>query len=1097
MATCKNFLTHLRRHALCQQREQSADVLRTRGRGSADRGRLHPLTATAKANATAKATATGPRRPAGGQVDTVDTVQGAFRGLGFHGGFSRDQGMKHPVLRVARCRLPATHAGRGFIFLKEAIERFKAGRGFGVPGGGSGGFGLALGAAERFGPEIERIGRREIELGEGFSRQILDARREGIERGLARGEADVRARLLRGRPAQGAFGIVLGRGKGGIAAGRIAPAQFGEVFVEARGNAGGGLPFGKGLFGMGIEPGEMGQQQTRIEVHAAAHRLTPVEDRLLGAVERAFCEHFLRRIARENQRGTPPGRKGPVAPLVDIGGLRRDADGLAGAADIAGAGEEMEKAHAAIRGEGQRRHKPRPQAGGVGVGRGKRGASFKPTPDPSRRREGRRRPLLTRKPDIAIPGDPPPPETAGAVLRHGHATPVWNKAGSLWHGWGCVGKSLRPSLNEFMHILRPLPTETQSMTIEYIAAKAAETVALQVIDRASPKILSNLAGIFSEEIRKIQVQFTKTFQNHLTQTFERSECIKTIISKDKPVPLEKIYVNLTLYCNDDRGLPDVSADPTQRNGCRFVLSGTGGAGKTVLLKHLLNISKQNSLGFVPIFVELRNIDFDSGEDMATCIFDEITKSGTKESYSLFQAALNEGLFALYLDGFDEIHPDQSTKALRFMRNFSDKYRSVSILISTRPQTGAATLQGYTVFHLEPLDKNQAIDLIERTDFDQNTKVKFLDRLNEELYDKHPTLMSLPILLAMMLYCFRTYADIPDRMTVFYGQSFETLYSIHDSENKELYKRTHHAGLAPDVFKTVLQAFSYLSLSNHDIEFTEFSLADYIKRSLSISNINVDYLKYKNDLIHNVCIIQPDGLSYVFAHRSFQEYFAAQFALNYSGRNRFLFFDRIISVAGSGVGRMMLEIDDIKTKRYWLVPKLEQIISALNKHSKEPLYKRFRLFYDRIYIEEGGDNHPVFSWETNSLSVVNYMVIQKLGEILGLHLGYMSIAANLLPFTEAEIRRYATPWIEDDAQNLTRGTIIRIQNPSGSPSDHDEYVLNKFSNPLLVKTGFGKQFSAYIKKISKSLEITLDELRNQSAMEDSELLSYRANEPNFI
>src|SRR5690606_36292884 len=147
-----------------------------------------------------------------------------------------------------------------------------------------------------------------------------------------------------------------------------------------------------------------------------------------------------------------------------------------------------------------------------------------------------------------------------------------------------------------------------------------------------------------------------------------------------------------------------------------------------------------------------------------------------------------------------------------------------------------------------------------------------------------------------------------------------------------FKRQQHAGLAHDVFKSVLQAFCYLSLSNHDMEFTEATLASYIQRALSISEVDVPLDKYRNDLIHNVCFIQTECLGYVFVHRSFQEYFSSLFAINYSGDSKYKVFDQIINVSGSVVAHMMMEIDSIKTRRYCLLPRCRDMHKYLSRVS---------------------------------------------------------------------------------------------------------------------------------------------------------------------
>lgn len=250
---------------------------------------------------------------------------------------------------------------------------------------------------------------------------------KGIERGGARRHHRLRTRRHGGLPAGGGIGhpvrAVLIRSPnirpGLIRSATCAMGQIAQELVEPGGHRR-GVPRG-GV--VAVQPGEQRQQQPRIEPGARAHRLPAIEDRFGHAVQRPVHQHLFGHVARQHQRRRPPLRKHAIAPPADIGALRRNPRRRAGQPHIAVPSQMMQKPRAPIR-----RERGTGAGGPAGIGG-----------QPSARPAGSARTRITQ-PDIAIPGDPPPPETAGAVLRHGHATPAWNKGGSLWHGWGCVGQ---------------------------------------------------------------------------------------------------------------------------------------------------------------------------------------------------------------------------------------------------------------------------------------------------------------------------------------------------------------------------------------------------------------------------------------------------------------------------------------------------------------------------------------------------------------------------------------------------------------------------------------------------------------------------------
>lgn len=615
-----------------------------------------------------------------------------------------------------------------------------------------------------------------------------------------------------------------------------------------------------------------------------------------------------------------------------------------------------------------------------------------------------------------------------------------------------------------------------AMPVEEIALSAAAKAASRVIERASPIAFEKIAKRLKIEALRARVQFTKTFQDHLQKSFERSLKIKTVISKDKPVLLEEIYVPLTLRSDEKEGILDVAADPTRTEGARFVLSGTGGAGKTVLMKHLLNISAENQINAVPLFVELRNLEFDSADSLEELIFHELMLDGGQETFEFFKVATEEGLFVLYLDGFDEIHPDESHKAISLIKRFASNFPNVSMLITTRPKTGIVTVREFVVFHVEPLSKQSAMSLIEKTEFDQITKERFLEQMRSGLFEKHRTLMSLPILVAMMLLAFRTYADIPDRMTVFYSQAFETLYSIHDAENKELFKRQHHAGLAPDVFRSVLQTFCYLSLSNHDIEFTESTLNSYIQRALRISKVDATVEKYKNDLIHNVCVLQPDGLSYVFVHRSFQEYFASLFALNYSGEQRFEVIDKIVDVSESAVAGMMIEINEIKTKRYWLFPRLSKFRKYLQGVKRRKLSKQITAFYSQIWV----DSDDQMSFSLGREATDNHRLMELFSSCLARRLAYAHVTRNLQLHDEKLFSALQPIPLNLKRQRSAQQGVIF--------GNERLYLFKDGAEEIVADNGFSHNFVRLLETVDNIHSELKNELSEHKQIEDSELFN---------
>ena len=63
--------------------------------------------------------------------------------------------------------------------------------------------------------------------------------------------------------------------------------------------------------------------------------------------------------------------------------------------------------------------------------------------------------------------------------------------------------------------------------------------------------------------------------------------------------------------------------------------------------------------------------------------------------------------------------------------------------------------------------------------------KFIDNVKKHLYDKHKSFLSNPLLTTMMLLTFDQFAEIPEKMFLFYEQAFDTLFLKHDATKRRL------------------------------------------------------------------------------------------------------------------------------------------------------------------------------------------------------------------------------------------------------------------------------------------------------------------------
>lgn len=223
------------------------------------------------------------------------------------------------------------------------------------------------------------------------------------------------------------------------------------------------------------------------------------------------------------------------------------------------------------------------------------------------------------------------------------------------------------------------------------------------------------------------------------------------------------------------------------------------------------------------------------------------------------------------DGFDELLDEKRRTVERQILELSNNNLGCIVVVSTRPDDRIASWQSFSIFHVLPLDQKQVVSLISKIKYEPKTKSKFIERIKTDLFRRHQSFLSSPLLATMMLMTFDQFADIPEKVYLFYDQAFDTLFSKHDAV-KEAFKRRMHSGLPIDVFKRYFSYFCLLSYFEQKYEFSDTELADYFKRGVNIEGVTLDAELFMRDLLESVCILQRDGLKVVFSHRSFQEFF---------------------------------------------------------------------------------------------------------------------------------------------------------------------------------------------------------------------------------
>ncbi len=479
-------------------------------------------------------------------------------------------------------------------------------------------------------------------------------------------------------------------------------------------------------------------------------------------------------------------------------------------------------------------------------------------------------------------------------------------------------------------------------------------IAIELVKQFAKPIFESVGKLTNEAHNKLKVTLNTCFADYIVRSYDKYSKTKTLLYRDAPVSLKDFYVRTDLQIGFDNKIKESDFIEQLKSKKRTIISGTAGSGKSTFCKSILLDLIENPIGIFPIFVELRHLNSDEHTSLFDFILKSLTEIEPTFTKSQLDYSLTLGKVLLIFDGFDELNNELRDKYEKEVVNLASKYHNILMLLSSRPDGRFQSWEEFYTYRILPLDKEKSKALISKLDYDRQVKRKFLEILDQQLFDQHESFASNPLLLTMMLLTYEQIAEIPNKIHLFYEQAFLTLFNKHDSL-KSLYKRKSHSNLPLDDFKKLLAAFSIVSYADRKYYFTEDEINKYLKIALKISGIELDEKLFLKDLLDTVCIMQKDGNGYTFTHRSFQEYFTSIFLVTNASDNKFKLIDKIAFVNDrDDVIPMVFDINKDLLEQEWIVPRMESMVKELSifPDTAEGRVKYLSLMYQSLIVHEG-------------------------------------------------------------------------------------------------------------------------------------------------
>jgi predicted NACHT family NTPase len=402
------------------------------------------------------------------------------------------------------------------------------------------------------------------------------------------------------------------------------------------------------------------------------------------------------------------------------------------------------------------------------------------------------------------------------------------------------------------------------------------TVVTKLFESMATKLGSDALSTAFGGTRKFVAALRMNFSGYLDTAIDRTSHVKTLLHRDERVNIFSLYVE-TFLTSASKTVKDRKLLERARESASFIVIGSAGSGKTMFIRFLFLQLVEGSVGKLPIFIELRNLNSpDYQDDLIDFIFASVVRPGGVVTADQFRNCLRKNIFTLILDGLDEVEHDRRPAVEREIMNLRETYPETGIIITSRPDDRLASWPDFVTYHIQPMPKPQIKKLIRKLPYDSVTRSRFIKEIDKTLYDRHESFLSNPLLATMMLITYDQFAHIPDKVHIFYEQAFETLFLKHDAAKGAGFRRKMHTDLAINDFKNCLSALCISSYYKEKFQFGEAEILDYVRRAARSENVELKEEDYVKDLIESVCVLQRDGLYISFTHRSFQEYFSAYF-----------------------------------------------------------------------------------------------------------------------------------------------------------------------------------------------------------------------------
>ena len=489
--------------------------------------------------------------------------------------------------------------------------------------------------------------------------------------------------------------------------------------------------------------------------------------------------------------------------------------------------------------------------------------------------------------------------------------------------------------------------------VEPITTGILAAVTTSAVDKTTARLVDSISFKFAKEKYDI-IKFVlrKGLPAYLAANYAKCETLKTLLNRNDPIALTDCFVAPDFFLKGDIISSTAFLDHVNQSGDKVVITGLAGSGKSVFLKYSFRRVIDDGHSYYPVFFELRSLNSLPAKPgfLVSEMFQSIRSCCDSFTRAQFNHGLKTGAFYFLLDGFDELKQEIREQVSSEIKTLARNHKACAMLVTSRPSDEFVSWEAFSEAKLQPFDLEKAIEYISKLRFDEDQKAEFLADLRGGVFEQNMEFLSNPLLAAMMLLTYDSFGEIPEKRHIFYSKCFDVLAREHDA-SKGRYKRDLFSKLATDQLEKVFMFFCACSYVERQFSFSKDQMEKYVGDAISSLGVRADVEAVIRDFREAVSIMELVGLTYEFAHRSFQEYFYAKFVVT----DRKLSLEEKIgwlfeSFTTDDTNQMIADMDRTYFEDEFLLPNIMSLDAKLSKVDAETnpagvlskLYSRMRV-----------------------------------------------------------------------------------------------------------------------------------------------------------